>query len=315
MVIKVGVLGSGAVGGYYGAMLARAGVPTTFVGRPVQVALLNAQGLRLQTQAFDVRVPVLAADDAAALGDCALVLCCVKSGDTEAAGRQLAPVLSAGALVLSLQNGVDNAVRLAACLPSTVAVAPAVVYVASELAAPDHVRHHGRGELVLARWPAAAGRPAPEAVQSLFEQAGVPVTLADDVDAALWTKLVLNCAYNALSAISRLPYGRLRRAEGVEATMRAVVAECEAVAAACGVALPDPWPAVERIAATMPGQFSSTAQDLMRGKPSEIDHLNGFVVREGRRCGVATPVNLTLHTLVKLLEAPPPDGAFTHEDS
>jgi 2-dehydropantoate 2-reductase len=305
MVIKVGILGTGAVGGYYGGMLARAGVPVVFVGRPAQVTVLEAQGLRLQTQSFDERVSVVASEKVAALGDCQLVLCCVKSGDTETAGDQLAPVLAPDAVVLSLQNGVDNARRLAARLPPAQAVAPAVVYVASEMAAPDHVRHHGRGELVLARWPAAPGRPPPEAVQALFEAAGVPVTLADDVDAALWSKLVLNCAYNALSAISRLPYGRLRRGEGVEATLREIVGECQAVAAARGVALPDPWPAVERIAATMPGQFSSTAQDLMRGRPSEIDHLNGFIVRQGQALGIATPVNQTLHALVKLLEAPP----------
>jgi 2-dehydropantoate 2-reductase len=301
--MQVGVMGSGAVGSYYGAMLARAGVPVVLVGRPAQVALLQAAGLRLQSPAFDERLRVPASADAAALADCAVVLCCVKSGDTEAAGAQMAPHLRPGSVVLSLQNGVDNAARLAATLPAGVAVAPAVVYVAAAMDAPDHVHHHGRGELVLARWPAAAGQPSPEAVQALFSAAGVPATLADDVAAALWGKLVLNCAYNALSAISGLPYGRLVQGEGVQATMRQVVAECQAVAAARGVALPDPWPAVERIAATMPGQHSSTAQDLARGKPSEIDHLNGFVVREGLACGVPTPVNQALHALVKLLES------------
>lgn len=311
--IQVGVMGSGAVGGYYGAMLARAGVPVVFIARPAQAALLNAQGLRLQSAGFDERLTVRASADAAALAGCALVLCCVKSGDTEAAGAQMAPHLAPGCVVLSLQNGVDNAARLVAQLAGQPA-APAVVYVAASLDAPDHVHHHGRGELVLARWPRQPGspdRPSPEAVQALFAQAGVPVTLADDVASALWSKLVLNCAYNALSAISRLPYGQLVRGAGVEPLMRQVVAECQAVAAARAVALPDPWPAVERIAATMPGQFSSTAQDLMRGKPSEIDHLNGFVVREGRASGVPTPVNQALHTLVRLLEAPPPAGCLS----
>jgi 2-dehydropantoate 2-reductase len=305
MKLTVGVLGTGAVGGYYGAMLARAGVPVQFVGRPAQVALLREHGLRLQAQAFDERLAVEATEDPGVLAACDLVLCCVKSGDTEAAAAQLAGVLREGTVVLSLQNGVDNAERLAAGLPAGVVVAPAVVYVAAEMAAPDHVRHHGRGELVVARWPAGAGAD-PEAVQALFAAAGVPVQLAADVAAALWSKLVLNCAYNALSAIARLPYGRLVRGVGVESVMRDVVAECVAVARAAGVDLPEPWPAVERIAATMPGQFSSTAQDLMRGKASEIDHLNGFVMRRGAELGVPTPVNRTLHTVVKLLEAPPP---------
>jgi 2-dehydropantoate 2-reductase len=302
--MSVGVLGTGAVGGYYGAMLARAGVPVRFVARPAQAALLREHGLRLQARSFDERLSVDASDDPSALAGCDLVLCCVKSGDTEAAAEQLAPVLPAGCVVLSLQNGVDNAARLAARLPSGVVVAAAVVYVAAEMAAPDHVRHHGRGELVLARWTAAS-RVDPHAAQALFAHAGVPVELADDVAAALWSKLVLNCAYNAMSAIGRLPYGRLVRGTGVEPVMRDVVAECVAVARAAGVELPDPWPAVERIAATMPGQFSSTAQDLMRGKRSEIDHLNGFVVAQGQRLGIATPANRVLHTLVRLLESPP----------
>jgi 2-dehydropantoate 2-reductase len=302
--MKVGVMGTGAVGGYYGGLLARAGVPVVFVGRSAQVALLRHGGLRLQTRAFDERVPVQAGDDPAVLAGCPLVLCCVKSGGTETAAEQMAPHLQAGTVVLSLQNGVDNAERLARRLPQARVVA-AVVYVAAEMPAPDHVRHHGRGELVLARWPAAPGRATPDDVSALFARAGVPVELADDVAAALWSKLVLNCAYNAVSAITRLPYGRLVHGEEMERVMRDVVGECQAVARASGVALPDPWPAVERIAATMPAQLSSTAQDLMRGKPSEIDHLNGFVVRRGEALGVSTPTNRVLLALVKLLESPP----------
>lgn len=300
----VGVMGTGAVGGYYGAMLARAGVPVVFIGRPAQVARLRDEGLRLETANWDERRRVTASDDPAALAPCPLVLVCVKSGDTEAAAAQLAPALAPGTVVLSLQNGVDNAERLAAALPACT-VAAAVVYVAAELAGPDHVRHHGRGELVLARWVARGGGPTAEAVQALCARAGVPVELAEDVRAALWSKLVLNCAYNALSAITRLPYGRLVQGVGVTEVMRDVVAECQAVAAAAGVVLPDPWPAVERIAATMPGQYSSTAQDLMRGKPSEIEHLNGHVVRLGEQLGVPVPVNRTLLALVRLIEQPP----------
>jgi 2-dehydropantoate 2-reductase len=303
--MKVGVMGTGAVGSYYGAMLARAGVPVVFIGRPAQVQTLQGEGLRLEAQRFDERIRVQASTDAAALAECELVLCCVKSGDTEAAGTQMAPYLAPQAVVLSLQNGVDNAARLAARLNPSNLVAPAVVYVASEMVAPDHVRHHGRGELVLARWVAHGRQPEPAAVQTLFAEAGVPVELVQDVDAALWSKLVLNCAYNALSAISRLPYGQLVQGEGVPTLMRELVAECVAVAEASGVTLADPWPAVQRIAQTMPGQFSSTAQDLMRGKPSEIDHLNGFVARRGQALGVPVPVNRALHVLVKLLEAPP----------
>lgn len=108
---------------------------------------------------------------------------------------------------------------------------------------------------------------------------------------------------NALSAISQLPYGRLVQGEGLEAVMRDVVQECLAVAQREGVTVPgDVWQAVQRLASTMPTQFLSTAQDLSRGKRSEIDHLNGYVLRRGEALGIATPVNRVLHALVKLLE-------------
>ena len=115
----------------------------------------------------------------------------------------------------------------------------------------------------------------------------------------------LNCAYNALSAIAQLPYGRLVQGQGVEEVMRDVVQECLAVAQASDVTVAgDIRQAVQLLARSMPGQFSSTAQDLARGKPSEIDHLNGFVLRRGQALGIATPANRVLHTVVKLLEGP-----------
>jgi 2-dehydropantoate 2-reductase len=137
----------------------------------------------------------------------------------------------------------------------------------------------------------------------LFAAAGVPVQVSDNVAGALWTKLILNCAYNALSAITQLPYGRLVQGEGINDVMRDVVQECLAVAQAEGVTVPgDIWQAVELIARTMSAQFSSTAQDLARHKHSEIDHLNGHVLRRGEALGIATPVNRVLHSVVKLLE-------------
>jgi 2-dehydropantoate 2-reductase len=276
-------------------MLGRAGHAVTLIGRPVHVEAMNRAGLRLEARGADERIAVSASADPAAVAGASLVLVCVKSGDSEAAAAQMRPHLDPDAVVMSLQNGVDNADRLQAALDRP--VLPVVVYVATEMAGPGHVRHHGRGELAFG----AAGVGADLA--ALFEAAGVPVLLSDNVRGILWSKLILNCAYNALSAIARQPYGALAQAEGVQAVMRDVVDECLAVARADGVVPADEaWAAVERIAQTMPTQFSSTAQDLMRGKPSEIDHLNGYVMRRGAALGVATPVNRVLHTLVKLLD-------------
>lgn len=294
--MKIAVMGAGAVGCYYGGMLARAGHEVTLIGRAPHVeAVRSGGGLLFETKEFRGRVPMEASTGADAVRGAALVLFCVKSTDTESAGADLAPHLDAATLVLSLQNGVDNAARLQALVRAR--VAPAVVYVATEMAGAGHVRHHGRGELVVAPDVASAELAA------AFHGAGVPLQTSDNVAGALWAKLILNCVYNAMSAITQLPYGRLIEGEGIKGVMRDVMDECLTVARAAGIAVPgDTWEEVLRIARTMPTQHSSTAQDVARGKPSEIDHLNGFVVRQGEALGVPTPVNRALQALVKLME-------------
>ncbi|WP_137891908.1 ketopantoate reductase family protein [Ramlibacter sp. 2FC] len=300
--MKIAVMGAGAVGCYYGGTLARAGHEVTLIGRAQHVQAVRRDGLWLDTQGFEAHVPMQASTEAEGVRGAELVLCCVKSTDTEEAAAAMAPHLAPGALVLSLQNGVDNAERLQALLPQRVVAA--VVYVATEMAGPGHVKHHGRGELVIGPLPGS------EALVAQFAAAGVPVQVSDNVAGALWAKLILNCAYNALSAITQLPYGRLVQGQGVEDVMRDAVQECLAVAQGCGVTVPDDtWEAVQRIARTMPTQYSSTAQDLARGKLSEIDHLNGLVLRRGEALGIATPVNRVLHCLVKLLEGRPLPGS------
>lgn len=294
--MKIAVMGAGAVGCYYGGMLARAGHSVTLIGRAQHVEAIRRDGLLLDTRTFKAHVPIDASTDVAAVKGAELVLFCVKSTDTESAAAELKPHLMPAAFVLTLQNGVDNAERLQAVLPQE--VAPAVVYVATEMAGPGHLKHHGRGELVI-----APSRTSNE-VAAMFEKAGVPTQVSDNVIGALWMKLILNCAYNALSAIAQLPYGRVVQGVGVESVMRDVVQECLAVAHASGVALPgDAWQTVAGLVQTMPTQYSSTAQDLARGKRSEIDHLNGYVMRKGELLGVPTPVNRVLHALVKLIES------------
>ncbi|HEY3049242.1 MAG TPA: 2-dehydropantoate 2-reductase [Polaromonas sp.] len=298
--MKVAVMGAGAVGCYFGGMLARAGHEVVLIARPQHAEAIERDGLRMETTSFDEHVRLAASTDPSSVQGAQLVLFSVKSTDTESAGALIRPHLPADALVLCLQNGMDNADRLRSVLPQH-AVAAAVVYVATEMAGPGHVKHHGRGELVIE--PASAS----EAVAQALIAAGVPTEISDNVRGALWAKLILNCAYNAVSAIAQLPYGKTVQGEGVKDVMRDVVAECLAVAQAEGVQVPgDVDAAIRKIAETMPSQFSSTAQDLARGKRSEIDYLNGSIVRRGEALGIATPANRVLWALVKLMESKSP---------
>ncbi len=197
---KVAVMGAGAVGCYFGGLLARAGHDVTLIARPEHVEAIRRDGLRMETRTFDERVRLAASADPAAVRGADLVLFCVKSTATEAAGAQLRPFLGPDALVLCLQNGVDNAERLRTVLPPQ-QVAAAVVYVATEMAGPGHVKHHGRGELVIEPSVRSA-----VVVQALAD-AGVPTEVSANVRGALWAKLIINCAYNAVSAIAQRPYG------------------------------------------------------------------------------------------------------------
>jgi 2-dehydropantoate 2-reductase len=294
--MKIAVMGAGAVGCYFGGMLARAGHDVVLIGRLQHVEAVERQGLRLETQSFDEHIRVSASTEGSAVQGAKLVLFCVKSTDTESGAAAIKPHLAPDALVLSLQNGVENADRLRALLPQE--VISAVVYVGTEMAGPGHVRHHGGGELVIE--PSKAG----DDVAGALIAAGVPTVISDNVRGALWEKLILNCAYNALSAITQLPYGRLVKGEGITAVMRDIVDECLAVAKADRVTIPgDVDAAVRKIAETMAGQYASTAQDLARGKRSEIDHLNGLILRRGEALGIATPANRLLHAIVKLIES------------
>ena len=289
------VVGAGAVGCYFGGMLARAGVPVTLIGRAFHVDAMRAQGLRVQAQSFDQQVAVNASTEVAAVAGAAVVLVCVKSGDSAATAEMMAPYLAPETLVVSLQNGVENSDIMASLLGRP--VLPAVVYVATEMAGPGHVLHHGRGELVIGDLPQSAQLAAD------FIAAGVPVQIDSNVIGALWAKLIVNCAYNALSAITQQPYGELVRVAGVPELMQQVVTECLHVAQADGIHVPgDVSQAVVNIAKTMAGQYSSTAQDVRSGKPNEIDYLNGYVVRRAQARQLAAPINQTLLTLVKLIE-------------
>lgn len=297
--LKVSVMGAGAVGCYFGGMLARAGHDVTLIARPQHVEAITRDGLRMETKTFDEHVRVSASSDPAAVQGAQLVLFCVKSGDSESAGEQIRPYLGKDAVVLCLQNGCDNDQRLRAVLTQP-EVAAAVVYVGTEMAGPGHLKHHGRGELVV-----DPVRNIPDLAQ-VFAAAGIPTEVSDNVRGALWLKLIINCAYNAISAIAQKPYGETTAGVGVRDVMRDVVDECLAVAKAEGVTVPgDVDAAVDRIVQTIPAQYSSTAQDIMRGKPTEIDYLNGHVVRRGKALGIRTPANQALWALVKLIEKKP----------
>ncbi len=304
----IAVVGAGAVGSFYGAMLARAGHRVTLIGRPAHVQATTSNGLKLNlaTSSETEIIQIEASTELSSLHTADLILFCVKSTDSASVALQIAPYLAPHALVMSLQNGVENAALIAQHIPH--AVIPSVVYVATEIPAPGFVKHHGRGELVIGTMQISRLSDPQKTLQDivlLFGSAQVPVQISQNVMAELWSKLMINCAFNAISGLAQIQYEKLAALESVRNTQTALVKEVIAVAQADGIHLSETvaLQAVAQISVTMGSQKSSTAQDMARSKPSEIDHLNGFIVRRGQALGVPTPVNQALFALVKLVES------------
>jgi 2-dehydropantoate 2-reductase len=299
---RIAVVGAGAVGGYFGGMLARAGAPVMMIGRPGFVEAVRNNGLFLDAVQFKESVRVEASTELNDVRGAEIVLFCVKSTDNAATSRALAPLLASGAMVVSLQNGVDNAEQIRAA--SGIDALSAVVYVAAAVPEPGRVKHAGRGDLVV-----GPRNPRSERVSALFERAGVGCRISDNIEGELWTKLTWNCALNAVSALGRSTYGQIAASPEARKLVETAVYELLAVAKAAGVHPPgfeDPQVALAgsfKIATQLADAYSSTAQDMMRGKRTEIDSLNGYIARRGTELGIPTPVHHALYTLVKLLEA------------
>lgn len=299
---KIAVIGAGAVGGYFGGMLARAGAPVVMIGRAPFAEAVNKNGLLLDTLQFKERVRVDAATEMEAARGAEIVLFCVKTTDTAETTRALAPLLDPNAVAISLQNGVDNAEQIRAA--SGIDALGAVVYVAASVPQDGSIKHVGRGDLVI-----GPRNVRTERIAALFERAGVPCRISQNIEGELWTKLTWNCALNAVSALGRAKYGQIAANEDARKVVEQIVHEVLAVARAANVhppGLEDPKVAFAgalKVASQMSEALSSTAQDMLRNKRTEIDSLNGYISRRGAALGVPTPVNHALYALVKLAES------------
>jgi 2-dehydropantoate 2-reductase len=298
---RIAVVGAGAVGGYFGGMFARAGAPIVLIGRRHFADVVNSNGLVLDKSEGQERIRVAATTEISAIRDCSLILFSVKANDTAETAKQIAPFLQPDATVVCLQNGVDNADRVRAA--TNVVTVPAVVYVAVSVPEFGRVKHLARGDLVI-------GPPSERTreVANVFNRAAISCRISENIEGELWVKLLCNCALNAISALGHARYGEIAKSDDARQLMQNVVDEVLAIARAAHVVLPgvhdraSGMAAAMEIATQMTNAFSSTAQDLNRGRPTEIDALNGYIARRGAELGVPVPVNHALFTLVKLAE-------------
>ena len=308
------VAGAGALGSVCGGFLRRAGHDVTLLGRGAHVATVAARGLHIDGLWGEHHVTglVCTTDPAALAGSFDAILITVKSYDTAAMVRAVAPRLAADGVMISLQNGLGNVEHLIAVAGAHRAVAGRVIFGAVSIA-PGHVRVTVYAEpVLLGAWRSGA-EPALDAQVRRwvehFAAAGIPTQCCDDIRGALWGKVLYNAALNPLGALLGVHYGALGEDANTRALMDAVIDETCAVAAAERVHLAWPSAAAYRevfYGRLLPATFdhrSSMLQDLERGRRTEVDAINGHVWRLGHAHGIVTPINEVLTRLVHAREA------------
>lgn len=294
--MRIAVIGTGGVGGGFGAALAKAGGEVTFVARGAHLAAMRRNGLRVEGDRGTTLIqPVQATDDPASIGPVDVVLFCVKLWDVESAGEQIRPIVGPQTAVIPLQNGIDAADRLAPILGAA-ALMGGTVGISATIAEPGVIRQTGTMMTMAFGEPDGRASPRGEALLALGQKAGFDITLTDAIQTAIWTKFIMLTAMSGVTALTRLPIGRLRDDPEIFGLFEAVMRETEAVGRAHGVALPADVVDV-RIAGVRtapPGVMASMAHDLLRGNRLELPWLAGKVVALGREYGIPTPANAAI---------------------
>lgn len=303
--MKVCILGAGALGCSIGGALAEAGSDVWLINRSkTHVDAINAHGLRVRDGHAERLVPVRAATDGRGIGPADLLIVLVKSFDTASAIRAAAPMIGTDTVVMSLQNGLGHEEILAEEVGRPRVMA-GKTYVGGVMLGPGHIISGTRGKQTIIGELDGRVSARAEAIAAEFRRAGLATEVSANIVGTMWDKLLVNVSTGALAGITRLAYGPLYDVPEIEATAIAAVAEAMAVARAQGIELSirQPRDAWVMASAGLPRDFkTSMLQSLEKGSMTEIDFINGAVVREGERLGIPTPVNRTLVACIKGIE-------------
>jgi 2-dehydropantoate 2-reductase len=309
--MKIAVMGAGAIGSYYGALLARAGEDVHLIGKGEHVRAMRENGLRVESVPDPVEGSfslssdaVHPTDDSRDVGIADWVLFAVKGPDTESAAASLAPVLGEETFILTVQNGVDSAERISGVLARhgfSADVLPGSVYIETTVVSPGVVRHVGAPRRLVFGEKDGKVTARAEQVHQAFERTGIPVELTENVELSLWTKFLYICPMSAMTAVTGKGLRAVLDLPETKKFFEAAVREVGAVARARGIDLPGD--AVDNVMAFsdgLPDMRSSLQKDLEEGRPLEIESLAGATSRLGKEAGVPTPLHDFIYACLKV---------------
>jgi 2-dehydropantoate 2-reductase len=304
--MRIAVMGTGAVGGYFGARLAASGLDVSFIGRGEHLRAMRDHGLKIKSVQGDLEIHSKFTDNPTDIGSVDLVLFCVKSQDTEEAAKSLAPLMREKTTVLSLQNGVDNQEKIARLWGADRTVI-GVVYIASRIAGPGVIEHSAGGRMVLGPLNPAAQESSRD-IATVLAGARISCEVSSDIDAVLWKKLAWNAPFCALACLLRMTVGEILAEESVRPVITGCIEEVRAAAHCRGIAL-QPCTAEEtlRFSRSLGNAKPSMLQDLEAGKPLEYEALNGVVIKILRETGQRAPINEIFYASLKHIDQEPRD--------
>lgn len=300
--MKILVIGAGAVGGYYGGLLARDGADVTFVARGEYLAAIKESGLRIRSPQGDLTLRVNAVEDPQEVGEVDLILMCVKAYDTETATAQCVKNIGKETTVLSLQNGVENE-EIIGTIVGRERVLGGVVLIASEVNTSWEIIHYSFGKIIIGELDGRVSDRI-QNISRIFKKSNIPCSLSDNIQLELWKKLVWNASFNSVSTITQSTLHDMMRCEESKRVIRIAMEEVLGVAKGVGhdidtSVIENYFVEPERSREMR----TSTLQDLLKHKPLEIDAINGVVVKKGEELGIPTPCNSTLYGLLKLIDS------------
>lgn len=300
--MRFAVMGAGGVGGTYGALLERAGNPVAFIARGAHLEAMRAGGLQVNSWRGALHLPeVEATDDPAEVGHVDCILFAVKTYDTEAAARRMAPMVGPETVILSLQNGVESEEVLEGIFGAG-RVLGGLAFISAYIESPGVIAHSAAGRLIFGEMDGTLSERA-RRLQAVFEAAGIESELTADIHSALWDKLIWNACFNPLTTITGANVQEILNDPASEEVARAAMDEVAQVARAWGANLPeDVVDKMVELTRELGPISSSMRHDWEAGKPIEAHALSGVVVERGRARGVATPVNATLYAALRLME-------------
>jgi len=299
--MKIGVMGTGGIGGYFGGLLARAGIDTHFVARGKHLQAIQEEGLQVVSNQGSFRVMIHATAEPDEIGPVDLLLFSVKSYDTLDAVRFIAPMVEDDTVILSLQNGIDNVQKISHRYGED-RVMGGTCYIEASIASPGVIAHVGKpGRIVFGEHNKQL-TPRAKEILDLFQRAKIESELSDDIERVLWSKFLFICAIHGVSTLSRAPLGLALSCPETKELMIGVMREVEMLARAKGVLLAeDALGQSVELAESYNKRFKcSMLHDLEWRRPMEIEALNGMVVKLGREVGLETPLNQAIYACLKL---------------